>query len=231
MGRQPRIIQTAFPIHIVARTNNREEFPIRRTLAWRILCDYLYLLSTGFKLGIHSFVMMPNHFHLIVSDPEGELSAAMAYFMREVTREMNRHSGKVNKLWGGTYHSSIISDPLYYLHAYKYVYRNPVKAGLVDRCESYRFSTLAALLGEELAEFPMIEDVTLLNDPCSTIEWLNTPYSERDTETLQRALKRKKFSLSIDRSKRKPSGLTKWDSIPPSFQSSSWPPTPVPRHS
>jgi len=59
------------------------------------------------------------------------LSPAMQFFMREVSKQIGRHSGRINRLWGSPFFSSVISSPHYFLHAYKYTYRNPVAAAVV----------------------------------------------------------------------------------------------------
>jgi putative transposase len=94
--------------------------------AWELFSDYLYFINKNFGIRIHSFVLMPNHFHMIARDPELNLSSAMNYFMRETSKLMASESRTINRVWGAPFHSSLIDSPLYYLHAYKYVYRNPV---------------------------------------------------------------------------------------------------------
>jgi putative transposase len=126
MTYKPRIRSAEFPFHITARSNNRALFPVSMPEAWELFSDYLYFINKNFGIRIHSFVLMPNHFHMIARDPELNLSSAMNYFMRETSKLMASESRTINRVWGAPFHSSLIDSPLYYLHAYKYVYRNPV---------------------------------------------------------------------------------------------------------
>ncbi len=118
----------------------------------------LYFVSHAFNLRVHAFVLMNNHFHLIVRTPDGNLSDAMRYFMRETSREITFVSGRINQTYGSRFHRSLLHSPLYYLHAYKYLYRNPVEAGLCELVEEYKFSSLQGLLGETWLDVPVRED-------------------------------------------------------------------------
>lgn len=61
----------------------------------------------------------------------------------------------------------------YYKHAYKYVYRNPVEAGMCMRAEDYEFSSLRGLLGHTLLTAPVIDNMGLIYGPQKILTWLN----------------------------------------------------------
>lgn len=204
MSRFRRKLDAEFPIHVTGRCNNRERFPVPMELAWDILSSYLHLIHGQFQIQIISFVLMPNHFHLLCRDPQMKLPTAMAYLMRESSLEINFQSGRMNRLWGAPYFSSIIGDPKYYLHAYKYTYRNPIAAALSSSVESYPWSSLQILLGERKGLFPMICDDTLFSDIEGTLQWLNTNYSSDQTRAIAKGLKRKSFRIPKNRSTRRP---------------------------
>jgi putative transposase len=142
---------------------------------------------------------MPNHFHLIARDVNGNLPKCMAHFMRESSKEIAFAAGRINRCWGTRFHSSVITSPIHYLHAYKYVYRNPVAGGLVSSPFDYRFSTLPYLVGRQRELIPMFEDFTLFNHLESSIGWLEAAYDEEDAKRIKKAVRRKKFGYAIDR--------------------------------
>ena len=187
-----------FPIHITARCNNKDIFPVPMHEAWEIFSDYLHMLHFHFDIRIHLFVMMSNHFHLVVSDPNLNLSKAMAIFMRETSKEMNRLSGRMNRVWGDRYHSSVIADPNYFLHAYKYDYRNPVAAGACRKVEEYPWSTLQILLGKRAGIIPLIADETLFSNVGDSLDWLNESYLENEIESLQTARRKRIYEVPRD---------------------------------
>lgn len=79
--------------------------------AWSVMGDYLYLTTHLFSLEILSFVLMGNHFHLLVRAPQANISPAMNYFMRETSREVSRLSGRINQTYGGRHHKSVVHTP------------------------------------------------------------------------------------------------------------------------
>lgn len=198
MSRFHRKLHSEFPLHITGRCNNREHFPVSQSVAWEIFSDYLHMLHHHYGVKIHSFVLMSNHFHLIVSDPKLNLSKGMAILMRESSKEMGRISGRINRIWGGPFHSCIIGDPAYFLCAYKYNYRNPVAARLCENVEDYPWSTLQILLGKKHGIIPLVEDATLLESPQASLDWLNNAYLENEVSAIQLAFKKKSFDLPRD---------------------------------
>ncbi len=162
---------------------------------WEIMSDYLYFIHHGFGVRIYSFVLMQNHFHAIMQFPKGNMSSAMNYFMRECSRNFAQSAGRINQIWGSPYFKSELNSYLYFLTAYKYLYRNPVAVGLVKNVEEYEFSTLSGLLGFRKIHIPMEEDTVLFDDIEETIRWLNEGYSEEQQNAIRNGLKKGKFSI------------------------------------
>jgi len=84
MSRFLRQLDADYPIQITARCNNKEIFPVPLDEAWDLFSNYLHFIHSAFEIKIHSFVLMSNHFHLIASDPNLNLSKAMGIFMKEI---------------------------------------------------------------------------------------------------------------------------------------------------
>ena len=129
MPRKKVPIVAGDPYHITARCINREWFDLPLPTVWSIMEDYLFLLSSTHNLNVHSFVLMANHFHLLVSAPQGNLSEALLYFMRESSKQITHFSGRINQTFGNRNHKTHIASYHHYLNTYKYVYQNPVQAG------------------------------------------------------------------------------------------------------
>ncbi len=198
MPRALRILTSEYPYHVTARCINKEWFQLPLSLVWRIFSDYLYLIRIIYGVEIHSFVLMRNHFHLIIKTPDANLSEVMNYFMREVSKEIGRFTGRINQIFGGPYHSSVIVRDTYYMHAYKYVYRNPVEAGISESVETYPYSTLHGLLGFSKLVIPVVLDDVLFSDMESTLAWLNTDYKADHKCQIKNALRKVKYSLPAD---------------------------------
>jgi REP element-mobilizing transposase RayT len=203
MPRKTFLPSSEFPYHVRARCINKEWFAVPIEEVWDIFSNYLHFIHHGFDVKIHSFVLMNNHFHLIVSTPSGNLNSAMNYLMRETSRMISKRAGRINQTYGGPYNWSLLKNSNYYIHCYKYVYRNPVEAGLVSLVESYPYSTLRGLLGFEHTIIPIENDVLLFNCVETQLEWLNRPYpSEEIKADIRNATRKREFRFALDKSQR-----------------------------
>lgn len=150
-------------------------------------------------MRIHSFVLMNNHFHLIASFPKGNMSEATKYFMRETSRRIGEAAGRINHTYGSNIHPTMIKSAIQFANAYKYVYRNPVTAKIVEHVEDYPYSTLHGLLGQAPIAIPIEEDTILFDsDPAEVLRWLNTPATEKNMDAIRKALKHGEFKLAKD---------------------------------
>lgn len=195
MARSLHVAQSEFPYHVVAKTINGDWFSVPIERVWEIMSEQLYFIHRAYDLNIISFVLMSNHFHLLIRTPRANLSEAMGWFMRETSRSLTEEANRENQTWAGRYYRSVIRPYHHFLHAYKYVYANPLKAGIVARAEMYPYSTLNGLLGFRRLIIPVEEDTTLFSDLAGTIEWLNTAPSEQNWQTIRAALRKSVFQL------------------------------------
>jgi putative transposase len=188
-----------FPYHVTARTNNREIFPIEMSQAWEIVRNEALFLSFIYRVEIHALVLMPNHFHLLITVPEKDLGKVMNEFMKSVSRTVNLKSGRSGHLFGGSYHRTLIKGSRYFGHALKYVYRNPVKASLCEKVEDYPYSSLYGLIGSDFLLFPVHftrvgMDIGLpLEDFQEMLDWLNTSFPKDAEVLIQKGLRKRVF--------------------------------------
>jgi putative transposase len=169
------------------------------TSAWSIMQNYLFFIHHAYRVQIMSFVLMDNHFHLLARFPNANASEAMKYFMRETSRQLSYLDETENHNYGSRFYRSEIRSYHYFLNAYKYVYQNPVRAGICNHPAEYKYSTLNGLIGRQLLLVPVQEDLTLFSSIDSTLNWLSTPATTADVEAIQIALKKPVFEISTDR--------------------------------
>ncbi|AGH94759.1 transposase [Pseudobdellovibrio exovorus] len=200
MPRKKFLAHNDWPYHVTARCLNKEWFSLPMETIWDIYSKYLFFIHHSYGVRIHSFVLMNNHFHLIIQTPHGNLSQAMNYLMRETSRVIGFESGRINHIYGGPYYWSLLKSPLYYLHAYKYVYRNPVEAGLCYRVEEYPYSSLYGLLGQAHTIIPLENDEALFSDVYSHLQWLNQGYPSEELKVdIRNALRKQHFHFGLDK--------------------------------
>lgn len=175
--------------------------------AWEIMCRQLFFCHHAYRLKIHSFVLMRNHFHLLASTPDANLDKAMWNFMKETSYYLTRAGNRTNLTWGARHHRSVIGTSHYFMQAYKYVYLNPVKAGACRCAEEYPYSTLHGLLGQSKLLVPLEEDSILFGDVEETLRWLNVIPEKKNWNLVRGAVRRSRFKLALDPSTNKESDL------------------------
>lgn len=117
----------------------------------------------------------------------------MTYFNREISKEINFLSGKINQNFGSRYYSTVVDDPRYYLTVYRYVYRNPVEAGLAETVEAYPYSSFQFVLGKRKFEFPVFDYPVIESGHYLDLNWLNKSYKSDEKSKIRTALKKAYF--------------------------------------
>jgi hypothetical protein len=162
---------------------------------------------------IQALVLMPNHFHMILTTPNRDLGEVMNSFMASVTRTANAISGRSGHMFGGPYYWSLIRGTRYFGHALKYVYRNPVRADLCERVEDYPWSTLHGLVGSAPVPFALHYTRIALEvglpsvEPGEQLPWLNRPFPAEAENLIRKGLRRTTFDKIRDRKTRRPHEL------------------------
>ena len=131
MARLPRLTLPGYPHHIIQRGNNRQAIFV--TLAdYQTLLSLLHENAQKFKVAIHAYVLMPNHFHLLATPETAEgLPQMMQAVGRRYVRWFNDAQARTGTLWEGRYKSTVIDTDQYLLTCMAYIDLNPVRAGLV----------------------------------------------------------------------------------------------------
>ncbi len=88
-----------------------------------------------------AWVIMPNHVHVLMKLVERvSLSSVVQKWKGGTALEINRLLGRSGRLWSRDYYDRFIRDENHLLDCIAYIKRNPVKAGLCDVPEDWRFS-------------------------------------------------------------------------------------------
>ncbi len=201
MPRKRLQISDTFPYHVHGRCSNQEWFQIPLDDVWLIMTNYLFFISHAYGVEIIAFVLMNNHFHLLIRTPNGNIHRAMNYFMRETSKAIGRICGRKNQIWGGPYKWSLIADQAYFYTAYRYLYLNPVRAKIVEQVEKYPYSSLPFLMGiaSQPLSFPCFAMDELFLNTEDHLKWLNENFSESENTAIRNGLNKKVFELGKDK--------------------------------
>ena len=92
--------------------------------------DFLRLLSRSlniFEVRLLAYALMPNHFHLLVCTPKGNLSEFMRHFNISYTGSFNRKYNRSGHLYQGRYKAFLIDEDNYLLEVSRYIHLNPLR--------------------------------------------------------------------------------------------------------
>ncbi|MCZ7641115.1 MAG: transposase [Verrucomicrobia bacterium] len=101
---------------------------------------------------VHAYVLMPNHFHLVLETPQPNLVAGMKWLLGTYTNRFNRRHRVCGHLFAGRYKSLIVDGSAsgYLKTVCDYVHLNPSRAKLLtpdQPLKHYRWSSWPTYLG------------------------------------------------------------------------------------
>jgi putative transposase len=140
MARQWRIEFTGAIYHVLSRGNGGQA--IFRSDDDRLLfLDLLEELVDRFNIEVHAYVLMSNHYHLLLKTHDANLSKGMQWFGTSYTRKFNLKHHIGGHLFQGRFKSIIVESDTYLLRLSCYIHRNPLRAGIVERLADYPWSS------------------------------------------------------------------------------------------
>ncbi len=147
MARLPRLTLPGYPHHVIQRGNNRQAI-FARLADYQRLLDLLDDNARQFDVAIHAYVLMSNHFHLLVTPQSSDgLPQMMQAVGRRYVRYFNDSQQRSGTLWEGRYRSTLIQTDRYLLACMAYIDLNPVRAGLVAQAKDYPWTSHGHYIG------------------------------------------------------------------------------------
>ena len=150
MARLPRLTLAGYPHHVIQRGNNRQ--PIATdTPDFQTLLTLIDESAKQFGVALHAYVLMGNHFHLLLTPPTAQALALMMQALgRRYVRYFNQTHQRSGTLWEGRYKSTLLQPERYLLACMAYIDLNPVRAGLVAQPGDCAWSSYAHYVGQRI---------------------------------------------------------------------------------
>ena len=144
MARKPRFNLVGVSQHVIQRGNNREPcFYAEEDYSFYLDCVEEF--SRKFNCLIHAYVLMMNHVHMLVTPQQKyAVSQMMQSVGAKYVRYINRTYKKTGTLWEGRYKASLVDTNNYLLVCMRYIELNPVRAGMTDVPDEYKWSSYRA---------------------------------------------------------------------------------------
>src|SRR3989338_289077 len=143
MGLAPRIDLADLIYHIINRANNRHTI-FHTPEDYQHFERLLEEAAQRTSMRILAYVLMPNHWHIVLQPKEdGDIAVFMQWLTLTHTQQCHAKTQTIGHghLYQGRYKSFLIEKDSYLLAAIKYVERNPVRAGLAKKVESWQWGS------------------------------------------------------------------------------------------
>jgi putative transposase len=155
--------------------------------AWeRVILETLALSP----MRICAYCWMPNHWHLVLwPEKDGQLSTFMQRVTNRHTQRWQRAKRRVGygHLYQGRFKSFPVESDDHFYSLARYVERNALRAGLVERAEDWPWCSLSRRPASE-ARIPL--NTWPLPRPARWAQQVNQPQTEGELEAIRRSLRR-----------------------------------------
>ena len=161
MARPLRIDYPETYYHVLSRGNEqRPIFKADRDCAYFL--ELLEKTAAKFHIEIHAYVLMKNHYHLLVkTTQDGNLSRAIQWLGVTYAGWFNRRYRRSGHLFQGRFKSFLVEDESYFTALCYYIHGNPVRAGLAQAAEDFPYSSARAYVGNDKQPAWLKTDVML----------------------------------------------------------------------
>ncbi|MBT4761896.1 MAG: hypothetical protein HOO06_09390 [Bdellovibrionaceae bacterium] len=156
------------PFHITGRIQLTDLKDTHTLDIWNFfLCEFRKQSEQN-TLKWVSFVLMGTHFHILCYPQDKAVG--------EIGEHFSVSGGESFKLRNVEFYK--IDNIKYYHTVYKYIYRNPVEAGLCKSAVDYPYSSLNSIVRGSPQSCVFDDDMHLIFNPKKVVEWIDTDFSE-----------------------------------------------------
>ena len=151
MPRRPRVQYSGAIHHVVARGNaGGNIFHTRRDAL--VFLATLGAAITSTRWRCLAYCLMPTHYHMLVETPEPNLSDGMHFLNTKYAAGFNAAHEHAGHVFQKRFHSELVTRDEHLLETLRYVVLNPVRAGLAERPETWKWSSYRATVGISQAQ-------------------------------------------------------------------------------
>ena len=143
MARPWRIEYAGALYHLLSRGNHQQDIFLLDQDR-RSFLKAIGEMSERYDVDIFAYVLMNNHYHLLLRTNRANLSKSMQWLGTTYTTRFNLRHARYGHLFQGRYKSIIIENGSYLLQLSYYIHRNPLRAGTIKRLIDYRWSSYPA---------------------------------------------------------------------------------------
>ncbi len=147
MGRPLRIEYPGAFYHVTSRGNERKAI-FRAIHDYERFVGYFESATDRYGARIHCFCLMPNHYHMLLETPRGNLCSILHHINTSYTNYFNAKTKRVGHLFQGRYRAILVEKDAYALELSRYIHLNPVRARIVEHPSGYPWSSYLGYEGK-----------------------------------------------------------------------------------
>ena len=147
MARPLRIEYPGAWYHVMNRGRRKEKI-FQNEKDYKAFLDVLEQICRLYGFEIHAYALLPNHYHLLIRTPLGNLSRGMRHLNGVYTQKYNKRYNIDGGLFRGRYKSMLVEEDEYLLELVRYIHRNAYKAGLEEDIGQYKWDSHKVYMSE-----------------------------------------------------------------------------------
>ena len=136
----PRRGNTGYSCYFITASTFQKRNILQSDRMAGLFVDVLLDYRARGKYLLHEFVVMPDHFHLLIT-PRESLERAMQLIKGGFSLRAKRELGFMQEIWQPSFYDRRVRDAGEYFAFREYLRQNPRKRGLAIRAEEYRYSS------------------------------------------------------------------------------------------
>jgi putative transposase len=123
--------------HLVTFTCYHRRRGFDTPAVYKLFVQVLEQMRRRFALCVYGYVVMPEHMHLLLSEPQ---SGLLADALHSLKLSFAKRLGS-GVFWQKRYYDRSVRDEREFVEKLRYIHRNPVKAGLCECPEDWQWSS------------------------------------------------------------------------------------------
>jgi putative transposase len=187
MPRTARASRANYCYHVLNRGNGRARI-FHKDGDYEAFVALFERACERLPMRMLAYCLMPNHFHLVLWPREdGDLSRWMQWLLTAHVRRYHRHYHGSGHVWQGRFKAFPIEQDEHLLTVLRYVERNPLRAGLVERAEEWQWSSLRLITPQPQVDWLHVGPVPRGRN---WLAWVNRAETELELVQLRNSIAR-----------------------------------------
>ena len=161
MPRHERVISKSGYYHIMLRGNERRNIFLDDEDKNRFI-ETIKEKKKEDRFYLQAICLMDNHIHMMISEGTENISQVVKRITVSYVHYFNKKYKRVGHLFQDRYKSEAVEEDDYVLALARYIHQNPVKAGIVERVEDYKWSSYNGYINKNAYISKMIDTEMIL---------------------------------------------------------------------